>query len=667
MLTHLSFLNKIYNRFRSQAARLSNYRFRVPSFAFKASEDKQGSKVQRFRFLYRAPCALFTSWNAALLPSSRRIPLGRLAPVFFLLIALPLSAAQAASVDLEWDANAEPELAGYKIYWGTSSSSYNSSKDAGSNTICTVTGLDEGTTYYFAATAYDGDGNESDYSNQVSYTVPFGDTDGDGVPNNTDAFPSDPSETTDTDNDGIGNNADKDDDNDNMPDAWEIQYGFDPLNDDASGDADGDGLSNLGEYFAGTDPTVPPSDTDGDGVPDNTDAFPSDPSETTDTDNDGIGNNADKDDDNDNMPDAWEIQYGFDPLNDDASDDGDGDGLSNLDEYNAGTDPMVAQDNFEPDAPALMTLTNQQFVELTPQLKTGAFSDPNSGDFHLATQWQIYRESDGVLIFDVTSEDSLTRLDVPKLILDANAAYLWKARHFDNHDTPSPWSESESFSTAADPADSNDNGIPDEQEVATISDLDGDGINDTDQSTIKCVKTLGGNALGISFKGSSTVVAIDSISSEYNDTNTIHAEASSTPTEFPFGLIDFKLIMDQPGDQAEITIYFSEPVPDGGRWFKYDPIEATWTDFSSQTDFSEDRQSLTLNLVDGGEGDADGTANGIIVDPSGVGISSSSTGGPWQLAALLRQPLIAGVNRPGRSGMKSAAVNWPSYWYCWCC
>jgi hypothetical protein len=82
--------------------------------------------------------------------------------------------------------------------------------------------------------------------------------------------------------------------------------------------------------------------------------------------------------------------------------------------------------------------------------------------------------------------------------------------------------------------------------------------------------------------------------------------------------------MNQPGDQAVITVYFSEPAPAGGRWFKYDPIEATWTDYTTQTDFSADRQSITLYLEDGGDGDADGTVNGIIVDPSGLAVSSSS-------------------------------------------
>jgi hypothetical protein len=478
------------------------------------------------------------------------------------------AAAHAASVDLEWDPNTEPELAGYKIYWGTSSGNYSSSRDVGKTTVYTISGLDEGKTYYFAATAYDGSNNESGYSNQVSFTVAEADSDGDGVPDSQDAFPSNPAETIDTDGDGIGNNADTDDDGDKMPDTWENRYGFDPLKDDASGDEDGDGLSNLNEYLAGTDPVVP-------------------------------------------------------------------------------------QDNLEPDAPSLAAPANQQTAELTPVLKTDNFFDPNSADFHSATQWQIHRESDNVCVFDITSEYSLTQLQVPKLILDDDENYIWQARHYDNHSTPSQWSVSRSFTTQVNPDDTDSNGIPDEQEITTPSDLDGDGNWDSDQNTIKCVKTDEGKSLGISFKGSSTVVGIESISAETENGTNTYASAASSPDYFPFGLINFKLIMDQPGDQAEITIYFSEPAPEDGRWFKYDPIEATWTDYSTQTDFSEDRYSVTLYLEDGGDGDADGIANGIIVDPSGLGVSSSSIG---SVAAEGITCFISTASSPG--GVKQAGPVW---------
>jgi len=81
------------------------------------------------------------------------------------------------------------------------------------------------------------------------------DADGDGVPDNEDAFPNDPSESVDSDNDGIGDNADTDDDNDGMPDDYETANGLDPLsNSDAGEDADNDGATNLEEFLAGTDP-----------------------------------------------------------------------------------------------------------------------------------------------------------------------------------------------------------------------------------------------------------------------------------------------------------------------------------------------------------------------------------------------------------------------------
>lgn len=64
------------------------------------------------------------------------------------------------------------DLAGFKIYYGKSSGSYSEVTDI-NNPLTTeymIEGLAEGT-YYFAATAYDAIGNESDYSTEVSKTI----------------------------------------------------------------------------------------------------------------------------------------------------------------------------------------------------------------------------------------------------------------------------------------------------------------------------------------------------------------------------------------------------------------------------------------------------------------------------------------------------------------
>jgi hypothetical protein len=80
---------------------------------------------------------------------------------------------QSADVPLAWDANTEPDLAGYKIHYGTASENYTVTIDVNNVTEYTVTGLNEGTTYYFAATAYDTEDNESGYSVELVYTVPL--------------------------------------------------------------------------------------------------------------------------------------------------------------------------------------------------------------------------------------------------------------------------------------------------------------------------------------------------------------------------------------------------------------------------------------------------------------------------------------------------------------
>src|SRR3989441_808225 len=77
----------------------------------------------------------------------------------------------AAQVTLAWDANTEPDLAGYKLYYGNSSGSYQFSVDVGNVTSYTLSGLLDGRIYYFAATSYNLSLAESGFSNEVSKAI----------------------------------------------------------------------------------------------------------------------------------------------------------------------------------------------------------------------------------------------------------------------------------------------------------------------------------------------------------------------------------------------------------------------------------------------------------------------------------------------------------------
>jgi hypothetical protein len=101
----------------------------------------------------------------------RRYPV-RCLRMFPILLFLVLASSQlmATDVSLAWDPSVSPNIAGYKVYFGNSSGTYGTPITAGNQTTYTVTGLTSGT-YYFAVTAVDAQGNESDFSNEVSQII----------------------------------------------------------------------------------------------------------------------------------------------------------------------------------------------------------------------------------------------------------------------------------------------------------------------------------------------------------------------------------------------------------------------------------------------------------------------------------------------------------------
>jgi hypothetical protein len=94
--------------------------------------------------------------------------------IFGILFVGFLPQAQAASsITLAWDSSASPAIAGYLLYYGTSSGSYSQNLNVGNATIAKVTNLAPGQTYYFVVTAYSHTGLQSLPSDQLSVAIPL--------------------------------------------------------------------------------------------------------------------------------------------------------------------------------------------------------------------------------------------------------------------------------------------------------------------------------------------------------------------------------------------------------------------------------------------------------------------------------------------------------------
>jgi hypothetical protein len=325
------------------------------------------------------------------------------------------------------------------------------------------------------------------------------------------------------------------------------------------------------------------------------------------------------------MTDEWEESHGLNPLDpNDADDDPDHDGYTNLEEFLNETNPR----NAVPLQPEIISPADGETnVSLTPQLKTDAFKDQNHLDTHSASQWQISTDplafTDNVLsdmVYDITSTQSLTSLTLPEFLLSKGETYYWRVRFYDSQNEASVWSEIRSFAVIQDSEeDNNDNGIPDDQEIEDGDlDLDDNGIPDLDQEDMCCVR-FGPNEMIMCIQIPEDVISIDSL--KWTDANII-TDMDNRPLSLPFGLFSFKLTV-VPGSATEITVYVSESIPVDMEWYKYDLIDG-WYNYNDFILFSADRTSLRLQLKDGGFGDSDGTANGIILDPCGPGSSPAS-------------------------------------------
>jgi N-acetylneuraminic acid mutarotase len=519
-----------------------------------------------------------------------------------------------------------------KIYLGKTNATeaYDPVTDSWDDSLATLPGA----RYNTAGGVIDGKlyvaGGTYDYTQPTNVLEVFTpDKDLDGVVDDLDAFPDDPAASEDTDGDGY-------------PDLWNAgataqmiaDFGLwpDAFPEDTAATLDSDVDVRPDEWNdAATAGVIAASSLA-------LDVYPNDPAASEDTDGDGY-------------PDQWNVgataqmiaDFGLwpDAFPDDtaASEDTDGDGYP--DQWNdTATADMIAASGLVLDAfpddpqkwlspnptqPVPALPANASMVDtLTPTLKVTRFVDPY-GDTHFKSHWQISGSAtaagfEGSVLFDLESETNLTALLVPDALLEPNRTYYWRVRFTNDNQHASPWSACFAFSTPVNSADSDGDGIEEEFEITTPVDLDADGVDDNAQADIKCVKTKVGNAQA-GVKISTGVIAVEQL----KPVDPAQLPKKGKPANLPYGLLSFRLRVT-PGADAEVKIYFSKSLPTGAKWHKYD-LAGGWRDFSANASLNAARTAVTLQLQDGGIGDADGVVNGIIVDPSGPADPATSGGG----------------------------------------
>ena len=91
--------------------------------------------------------------------------------VIFFFILLSFKDVFAVQVKVTFSPSLDSRAVGHNIYYGTTSS-FSNKVDIGTATSVLISNLEESTTYYFAATAYDSNRKESPFSDIVPYYIP---------------------------------------------------------------------------------------------------------------------------------------------------------------------------------------------------------------------------------------------------------------------------------------------------------------------------------------------------------------------------------------------------------------------------------------------------------------------------------------------------------------
>lgn len=107
------------------------------------------------------------------------------------------------------------------------------------------------------------------------------------------------------------------------------------------------------------------------------------------------------------------------------------------------------------------------------------------------------------------------------------------------------------------------------------------------------------------------------------DTDPVFTEAANPPEgiDFPYGVVAFTVDQCASAAVIDVTVDYGEALPEGAVGWKTAP----WRELPGATISGS---VLSYSVTDGGPNDADGTVNGVILDPVGVGIPADEPAAP---------------------------------------
>lgn len=230
-------------------------------------------------------------------------------------------------------------------------------------------------------------------------------------------------------------------------------------------------------------------------------------------------------------------------------------------------------------------------------------------------QWRVVRQIDDLCIFNAQSSQYLTpmELPLPALVLDEETVYYWQAKFLNEDGSLSNWSIPEFFTSEVWEADANHNGIPDDQECDTETEFNRNGTSATDALPTRCIRLANGDSLMINAQQPPAAVPLQAVQA----LNPAQIETLDEQSRQGISaLINCKFLVTQPGDAAQLNLFFTEAIPADSTWLNFN-TNTGWQREENAMTLSADLKSAIVQVQDGGLGDADGIANGVIVNWSG--------------------------------------------------